>query len=85
MFHYLISKIENIKEVSVRGYFYPFLGQIVVAEIVTNEPESLVEIKMKVRKACGEALAPFKVPSKIIISERDMYSKRMKKIRKEEV
>ena len=80
----VISKIGNIKEVSVRGESNPLLGQIVVAEIVTNEPEPLSDIKMKVRKACSEALAPFKVPSKIVLSDRDMYSKRMKKIRKEE-
>ena len=79
----IISKIDNVKEVSVRGESNPLLGQIVVAEIVTNEPEVLSEIKKKVRKACGEALAAFKVPSKIVLSERDMYSKRMKKIRKE--
>ena len=79
----VISRIENIKEVSVRGESNPLLGQIVVAEIITNEPEPISEIKMKVRKACSEVLAAFKVPSKIVLSNRDMYSKRMKKIRKD--
>lgn len=77
----VISKLHNIKEVSVRGETNPLLGQIIVAEVVTHEPESLAEIKKKVRKACLEELASFKVPSKVVLSERDMYSKRMKKIR----
>ena len=77
----IIAKLENVKEVAVYAEENALIGQMVVAEIVTDTKEPLGELKRRVRKACSDALTPFKVPSKIIVSERNMYSPRMKKIR----
>ena len=77
----VISKLENVKEVSVYGEHNALMGQLIVAEIITEKPESLSEIKKRIRKACSAELTSFKVPTKIILSERNLYSLRMKKIR----
>lgn len=77
----VIIKLNNVAEVAVYGESNPILGNIVVAEVVTREAESLESLKKRVRKACSEALTPFKVPTKVLISERNLYSQRFKKLR----
>jgi acyl-CoA synthetase (AMP-forming)/AMP-acid ligase II len=77
----VILSLDNILDVVVYGERHPLLGQIVVAKVSLAEPEELVGLKMRIRKACLTNLAPFKAPTKVIISEQGLYSVRQKKIR----
>ena len=76
-----ILEFDNIEDVAVYGETNPLLGQIVVAKVVTRTPEPVAALKQRIRKACLERLAPFKVPSKVVLAEDGLYSVRLKKLR----
>jgi acyl-CoA synthetase (AMP-forming)/AMP-acid ligase II len=78
----VILTLDNILDVAVYGERHPLLGQIVVAKVSVALPEDAASLKMRIRRACLAALAPFKAPTKIIVSEDALYSSRQKKIRK---
>jgi acyl-CoA synthetase (AMP-forming)/AMP-acid ligase II len=78
----VILALDNVLDVVVYGERHPLLGQIVVAKVALAEPEEVASLKMRIRKACLANLAPFKAPTKVLISEQALYSVRQKKIRK---
>jgi len=77
----VILALDNVEDVAVYGEKNAILGQIVVAKIVTRATEPVAAVKQRIRKACLERLAPFKVPSKVLLVEDGLYSTRLKKIR----
>lgn len=78
----VILALDNVKDVAVYGEPHSLLGQIVVAEVATIEPEELDVLKRRIRIACKAQLTSFKVPSKVIISEVDLHTSRYKKNRR---
>jgi acyl-CoA synthetase (AMP-forming)/AMP-acid ligase II len=72
----------NIADVVVVGEKHALLGQIVVAKVVVNEPEALDVLRLRLRKACLAKLAAFKVPAKVELLDREIYSARFKKMRR---
>ena len=78
----VIIHLDNVQDVAVYSEKNGLLGHIVVAEIVTKTPEPLDQLKKRVRKECLEKLASFKVPSKVVIAQGNLYSVRQKKVRK---
>lgn len=78
----IIIAMDNIEDVAVYSEKNGLLGQIIVAEVITKTDETLDSVKKRIRKYCSERLASFKVPSKIVISDRNLYSSRLKKLRK---
>ena len=64
-----ILELENISDVAVYGEANPLLGQIVVAKVVTIEPETAALLKLRIRKAVGKHLAAFKLPTKVLIAD----------------
>lgn len=79
----VILDIDNVQDVAVFGEFHNLLGQIVVAKIVLEQPESVESVKKRVRQACQGKLASFKVPAKVVLAEGVLHSARQKKIRRE--
>lgn len=79
----VIINMENIRDVAVFGEKHPLLGQIVVAKILLKKPESVENLKIRVRRECLGNLSSFKVPSKVILTEENLHSQRQKKIRRE--
>lgn len=77
----VILSLENIQDVAVFGEKHPLLGQIVVAKIIVDQPESTESLKKRIRQACLAKLAPYKAPSKVIQADSALYSSRHKKIR----
>jgi acyl-CoA synthetase (AMP-forming)/AMP-acid ligase II len=77
----VILGLENVLDVAVFGERHPLLGQIVVAKVALDQPEEPAALKLRIRKACLAALAPFKAPTKVICAEDALYSARQKKIR----
>lgn len=71
----------NIEDVTVSGEPHPLLGQIVVARVKLMTPEALDALRARLRKACLTQLAPFKVPMKIELLSKEIYSARFKKQR----
>lgn len=78
----VILQLPNVTDVLVKGEKHTLLGQIVVANVALSEPESLPELRARVRALCRATLADYKVPAKVLLMDADMYSARFKKIRK---
>jgi acyl-coenzyme A synthetase/AMP-(fatty) acid ligase len=78
----VIMTLPNIVDVAVCGESNPLLGQIIVARVVLSEPEAPDALKARVRVACKERLAPYKVPAKIVVAQDALYTARYKKSRK---
>ncbi len=77
-----ILELDNIEDVAVYGEHHTLLGQVVVARVVTVEPESAADLKVRIRQGCASKLAAFKLPTKVILADRaDLYSVRLKKKR----
>ena len=77
----VILGLNNVKDVAVFGEKHSLLGQIVVAKVILNEPESVESIKKRIRQLCRENLATFKIPVKVVITEVSLHNARQKKIR----
>lgn len=77
----VILGVENVHDVAVFGERHALLGQVVVAKIVLEQPESVESVKKRVRQACLAQLASFKVPVKVVLAEGELHSSRQKKIR----
>lgn len=77
----VILTLDNIEDVAVFGEKNALLGNIIVARVRTKTDEPLKDIKKRIRKACSQKLTNFKVPSKVIFAEEDLYSLRQKKVR----
>jgi acyl-CoA synthetase (AMP-forming)/AMP-acid ligase II len=78
----VILEMDNVQDVAVYGEKHALLGNIVVAKIVVEMPESVESLKKRMRKQCLAHLAPFKVPVKIVLTESPLHSIRQKKIRR---
>ena len=78
----VIIEMDNVEDVAIYSEKNNILGNIIVAEIVLKEPESALSLKHRVRKYCATKLTPFKVPTKVLIADKNIYSVRMKKMRK---
>lgn len=79
----VILDIENVRDVAVYGEKHNLLGQIVVAKIVLNQPEPVESVKKRVRQACINHLAAYKIPAKVVLAEGVLHSARQKKIRQQ--
>jgi acyl-CoA synthetase (AMP-forming)/AMP-acid ligase II len=79
----VILEVANVRDVAVFGEKHNLLGNIVVAKIVLDDQESLDSVKKRVRKACLGKLSPFKVPTKIVLTDGVLHTARQKKIRRE--
>lgn len=77
----VILALSNVEDVVVYGEPHAILGNIIVAKIATIVVEDLDVLKLRVRIACRAKLAPFKVPSRVVLAESKFYTARHKKIR----
>ena len=72
----------NVADVSVAGEPNPITGQVVSARFKLIAPKDLTEFRRKVRAYCATRLAPYKVPVKIALAGQELYSERLKKMRR---
>lgn len=78
----VILALDNILDVAVVAEPHAMLGQIVVAKVALQSPESVDDLKRRIRAACRSSLAPYKAPSKVIVTEESFHTARQKKIRR---
>lgn len=78
----VILEIDNVQDVAVYGEKHALLGNIVVAKIVVNAPETIDSLKKRIRHACLAKLAQFKVPAKVVLVEGPLHNVRQKKNRR---
>ena len=79
----VLLEVPNARAVTVSGQPHPVMGNIVVAGIVTDVPESIEALTVRLRKHCLARLARFKVPVRFQLIEQEVYSARFKKLRAE--
>ncbi|MCC5467063.1 ANL family adenylate-forming protein [Pelosinus baikalensis] len=77
----VLLEILNIKDVLVSGKNSPITGQIVVATVVLNEPEEIKDVRKRIIDYCKERLLPYKIPTLIMVSDKELVSERFKKMR----
>ncbi len=78
----VILRLDNVSDVAVYGEPHPLLGNIVVANVLTQEPESVGDLKRRIRAACLAELTNYKVPAKVLIADGPLYTARQKKRRR---
>jgi acyl-CoA synthetase (AMP-forming)/AMP-acid ligase II len=78
----VILSLDNIRDVAVIAEPHPMLGQIVVAKVSLQEPEGADELKRRIRVACRATLAPYKAPTKVVVTDEAFHTARQKKIRR---
>jgi acyl-CoA synthetase (AMP-forming)/AMP-acid ligase II len=77
----VILEMDNVKDVAVFGEKHALLGNIVVAKVVVDLPETIENLKKRIRLVCTSRLAQFKVPSKVILADGPLHNVRQKKNR----
>ncbi|MBB3475876.1 class I adenylate-forming enzyme family protein [Sphingomonas sp. BK345] len=77
----VILGLDNVADVAVYGEAHPLLGQVVVAKVLTSAPEGVIDLKRRIRAACGAALTNYKVPAKVLLADGPLYTARQKKRR----
>lgn len=79
----VILSLPGIEDVAVYTEDNALLGKMIVAAVVPTEAgEPLGALKKRIRSGCAARLAPFKVPSKVVLAEESLYSARQKKVRR---
>ena len=76
-----IMTLDNIEDVAVYAEKNGFTGNTIVAEVKLKEDENPIDLKKRIRKACLAHLSAFKVPTKVVVASKALYSSRQKKIR----
>jgi long-chain acyl-CoA synthetase len=77
----VISQMEGVKEVSVRGESSAILGQQVVATVALTRAEPLNSFRARLVQFCRGRLENFKIPQKIIVANGPLHNDRFKVVR----
>lgn len=77
----VLLEIPNINDVLVTGKNNPITGSIVMATVVLNEPQNVRELSKIINEYCRERLQQYKIPSIVTISNTNLVSDRLKKMR----
>lgn len=72
----------NVADVAVSAEPNPITGQVVCARFNLKEPEEAPVFRRRVRSYCAGKLAPYKIPTRILIVDQNQYSGRFKKMRR---
>lgn len=78
----VLLQMDNIRDVAVYSEKNPITGQIVAARVNLFEPEDLSHLKQRMRAFCKDKLATYKMPVKIMITDKEQFSMRFKKMRR---
>jgi acyl-CoA synthetase (AMP-forming)/AMP-acid ligase II len=79
-----LMQMENVRDVAVYGEPNALTGQIVAARFNLHTPEEIGVFKRRLRAFCKGRLAPYKIPVRVEITEREQFGARFKKMRRAE-
>lgn len=74
--------LSNVLDVAVYGEANALLGQIIVARISLAEAEGAQSLKQRVRAVCRDRLSAYKVPTRVVIADSELFTSRYKKTRR---
>jgi long-chain acyl-CoA synthetase len=78
----VIAELSNVREVAVSAEPHPLTGQIVVARVVLDHPETPTELEHRVRAHCRTRLESYKVPMKVLTTSGPLHTGRDKVVRR---
>lgn len=78
----LLLEMDNVEDVVVFPQDHPITGKIVAAKFKLRSPETLRELKMRMREFCKDKMQSYKVPGKIFLTEETTYNERFKRMRR---
>jgi acyl-CoA synthetase (AMP-forming)/AMP-acid ligase II len=78
----VLLEIPNVRDVTVSAAPNPITGSMVEARFNLLEPEDFTSFKKRVREYCRGRMEPFKIPARMTIVEKDQFSGRFKKMRR---
>jgi long-chain acyl-CoA synthetase len=77
----VLLRLDNVRDVLVRGEPNPITGQFVAAYFNLLRPEEPAAFRRRVREHCRTSLPAHQIPARVEIVEAEQYSKRFKKSR----
>jgi acyl-CoA synthetase (AMP-forming)/AMP-acid ligase II len=80
----VLMQLENVRDVAVYGERNALTGQIVAARFNLHAPEDPNDFKRRLRAFCKNRLAPYKIPVRVEITDREQFGARFKKMRRAE-
>jgi acyl-CoA synthetase (AMP-forming)/AMP-acid ligase II len=78
----ILLEIDNIVDASVHSEPNPITGQMIVARVTLAEPEKVPTLRKRIRATLKGRTAPYKIPSKVEITNETLHSARFKKMRR---
>ena len=78
----VLLSMDNVEDAVVHGERNAISGQTVVAHLKLRQEESLPDVKVRLRRFCLERLAPYKVPTRVIVSTEPLHTSRFKRNRR---
>ncbi len=78
----VLLDMEGVEDVVVFGQDHPITGKIVVAKFKLREDEPLSKLKARMLSYCKEKLQPYKIPSKIYLTDETTFNARFKRMRR---
>ena len=78
----VLLEMDNVEDVVVFGQDHAITGKMVVAKFKLKNPETLKELKMRMRSYCKDKLQSYKVPGKILLTDESTYNERFKRMRR---
>jgi len=78
----ILLEMDNVEDVVVFGQDHAITGKMVVAKFKLKNPETLKELKMRMRAYCKDKLQSYKVPGKILLTDESTYNERFKRMRR---
>jgi len=77
-----IRECTNIADVRVYGVPSPMLGQIVACRVQLVAPEDGPVLRQRLKRELAPQLDPYKIPSRIEVTDQPLANDRMKQIRR---
>jgi len=77
----IITEVEGVKDVLVRGEKNPIMGEVVAAYVSLLENTEKKAIKKRIIDLCERRLEDYKIPVKISFVEKELFGDRFKKNR----
>ncbi|UTR16854.1 fatty acid--CoA ligase family protein [Salipaludibacillus sp. LMS25] len=78
----VLRLINGVEEVVVNAATNAITGQMVKAAVRLNTNESLGEFRIRMRHFCRDKLPSYKIPQKVVLTSKELYTNRFKKNRK---
>jgi len=79
----VICEMENVADVIVFGEKNRIMGNVVCAKVKLDSCEKEAEFSLRLKRYCTGKLHKYKVPVRVIISDRIDYGARFKKVRRD--